>query len=533
MQGCNELMNKAHDLFLLMLNLSQYKTSEKILDFFLAAMENTWEGLNFRFHGRLDEVAGSAKKNEEVFPIATQTHRFGVVVVRGKPAAKKDIALIRNAVQALAIILENREQEKLLANEKIHLEEAVKERTAELIAVNEQLKRKMEEQKRLENQLLQARKMEAIGTMAGGIAHDFNNILGAVVGYTELVKLKLDENRPEQHYLSQVLKVAERARDTVNQILTFSRKNNLERSPVLLEPLIHETLKILRATLPSTIEIRKIPGDYSKAVLANPAQIQQVILNLSTNAADAMAAMERGAVLEIGLKELTEKPEGCLISPKSKSGSFFQLTVRDSGAGIEPPARDRIFEPFFTTRGHGTHSGMGLAVVHGIIKSYGGDIRVETGPGEGTAVHILLPAFPTGEEEEPGETENPPGTQRGSETVLFVDDEPHLVDAGSQALEAFGYNVVAATGSEEALEIFKQDPEKFHLIITDYTMPHMTGLQLAKIIRGIRADIPVILCTGYSDPVARNQLEEAGIRKLIHKPYTQAKISKTIRNVLD
>jgi signal transduction histidine kinase len=529
-------MNKAHDIFLLMLNLTQFKTTQKIIEFFLAAMGNMWEELNFRFKQELEkneENVEDVEEDVEWIELTARIRSFGIIGIQGSPVDQTELALIRNAVRMLSIILENKEQERLLSDEKMHLEEAVKRRTEELEAANQQLKQKIEEQKRLESQLLQAQKMEAIGTMAGGIAHDFNNILGAIVGYAELSTFKVDDGSKVYGYLQQILVAAERGKNTVSQILTFSRKNEPEKKPVHLEPIIDETLDLLKSSLPSTIKITKHLEHTTAAVIANPNQIQQVLMNLCSNAAHAMSGSEKQPVLEIELKEISLSPEQLVSFNGLKKGRYFKLSISDTGHGIDHAIQDRIFEPFFTTKGNNSHSGMGLAVVHGIVNSHGGEIKLESVPGEGAAFHVFLPAVKAAVQDEPDTIEIIPAERRGEETILFVDDEIALVDVGEQMLRQIGYRVVSTTSSVKALEIFKQSPHKFHLIVTDHTMPNMSGVQLAKEARNIRPDIPIILCTGYTEYMDAEKAQEEGLQALLWKPYSRAEMSHTIRKVLD
>lgn len=525
--------NKAHDIFLLMLNLSQFKTIEKMIDFFLDAMNAMWDGLTFHLEDGSDEDSkrGEPGEREEgaapVFKIATPKRCFGLIRVAGKHPGEKDMALIRNAVRMLAIVLENREQDKLLSNEKTRLEAAVRERTEELVAVNEALKQKMNEQQRLENQLLQAHKMEAIGTLAGGIAHDFNNILGAVMGYTELSLMKLEKGSKVYANLEKILAASNRAKTMVSQILTFSRRTRLERKPIRLEPIIDETMTLLRGSLPSTIEINKEIEPSAHAVLANSTQVQQVLMNLCTNAAHAMKGHEHHALLEVSLGEVDITDEGNPAPVVDlSSGRYLRLSVSDTGGGIDPDIKERIFDPFFSTKSHGDHSGMGLAVVHGIVKSYGGDIQVDSSPGEGTVFHVFLPAVEVRDMKEnaPQNKETGDEPRKGNERILFVDDEVFLTDVARLMLENSGYRVTAVNNSVKALNLLRVSPDRFDLIITDQTMPRMTGVQLAKRAGTIRRDIPIILCTGLRDTMDSEQIRAAGIRAFVGKPYTQAKL---------
>jgi len=386
----------------------------------------------------------------------------------------------------------------------------------------------LSERKKLEEQIRQSQKMEAIGTLAGGIAHDFNNILAAIIGFTEMSAQKLEENTPLKHNLEQVLKSSYRARDLVKQILTFSRKNLEERKPVEISPIIKEALKLLRASIPTTIDIKVNINGTAGMVNADPTQIHQVLMNLCTNAAHAMS--DTGGVLDISLCPVFLDAREITSYPELQPGAYLQLTIRDSGAGIDPAIIDRIFEPFFTTKEVGQGTGMGLAVVHGIVKSHGGAITVNSKPGKGTTFQILLPKVEEKKEETKDEITTIP---KGTECILYVDDEDALVDLGQEMLESLGYRVTAKNNSVEALEAFKTDPHGFDIVITDQTMPAMTGFDLTKQIMHIRPDIPVILCTGHSDQVTREMARDAGIREFVMKPMTIQTLAETVRSVLD
>lgn len=529
------MSHKSHDIFLLMLNLYQFKTSDKIIDFFLDAVHNMWEQLTFRFEPIEKKDSANEPGMIAIIDIATQKRYFGAIEISGSSPGENDLALIRNAGRILAIILENREQEVLLANEKKNLELKVRDRTNELLKLNEALRQRMDEQKQLESQLIQSRKLEAVGTLAGGIAHDFNNILGAVVGYTELALHKSEKNSKIHYYLQQALKASHKASETVSQILTFSHKSKPEIKPVHLGSIIEGIIGLLRSSIPTSIDIVTNLEDCSTVVLANPAQMEQVVVNLCANAADAMQGNTKNAVMDITLADVTIGPGADAEFTGLKEGNYLKLSVGDTGPGIGPQVVNRVFEPFFTTSEAIGRSGMGLSVVHGIVKSSGGEIKLKSLPGKGTTVDILLPAIEA-EESVPGksaalQTASP--LEGKNEQVLFVDDEEALVDIGRQMLSEFGYRVSATASSREALEIFKNSPELFHLIITDQTMPHMTGVDLAKEVRETRPDIPVILCSGYSDNVNIEYARDNGIRAFIKKPYTQTNILKAIRDVLD
>jgi len=383
------------------------------------------------------------------------------------------------------------------------------------------------ERKKFEEQIRQSQKMEAIGTLAGGIAHDFNNILAAIIGFTEMTVQKLEENTSLRRNLEQVLKASYRARDLIKQILTFSRKSFEERKTVEISPIINEALKLLRASIPTTIDIKVNINSTAGMVNADPTQMHQVLMNLCTNAAHAMR--DTGGVLEIELCPVFLDAREITSYPELQQGAYLQLTVRDTGAGIDLSIIDRIFEPFFTTKEVGQGTGMGLAVVHGIVKSHGGAITVNSKPGKGTTFQILLPKV-----EEKEETKDEINTMpKGTECILYVDDEDALVDLGQEMLESLGYRVTAKNNSVEALEAFKTDPHGFDIIITDQTMPAMTGVDLTKQIMHIRPDIPVILCTGHSDQVTREMAQEAGVKEFVMKPMSVQTLAEAIRSALD
>jgi len=384
-----------------------------------------------------------------------------------------------------------------------------------------------QERKRLEAQLQQAQKMEAIGTLAGGIAHDFNNILGAIMGYTELAQHETEKKTVIYQYLQDVLYAGNRAKDLVKQILTFSRQTEKEYAPVQVKSIVKEIVRFLRASLPATIEVvQKIQSDG--LVMGDPTQIHQVILNLCTNAGYAM--QDQGGCLTLSLIKLELNSEFTANFPNLKPGPYLQVTVSDTGPGIPANELDRIFEPFFTTKEKGEGTGMGLAVVHGIVTDHGGDIYVRSEPGRGATFTVFLPAAERRlRPEKQNETPVPTGTER----ILFIDDETALAITGKRMLEALGYEVVTRTSSVKALELFKSQPDSFDLVITDMTMPTMTGDKLAREMMDIRSDIPIILCTGFSARMSETTALDLGIRAYVTKPVLMRQIAETIRKVLD
>ena len=358
----------------------------------------------------------------------------------------------------------------------------------------------------LEKELRQAQKMESIGTLAGGIAHDFNNILTPIIGYTEMAQTKVPEGSVLRRNLDRVLQAGFRAKDLVRQILTFSRQAEQEKKPVQITPIIKEALKLLRSTLPTTIEIcQKITiGPGGDVVLADPTQIHQVLMNLCTNAAHAMRV--KGGILNVELSEIGD-PAPVSEHSDLHEGSYLCLIVSDTGHGIDAAVIERIFDPYFTTKATGEGTGLGLSVVQGIIKSHGGKITVRSEPGKETTFYVFLPRL---EEEASPEIQTTETVPTGSEHILFVDDEEVLVDLGKEILESLGYKVTTKTSSLEALQTFRSEPDSFDLVIMDMTMPELTGRDLAKECLAIRANIPIILCTGFSDQI--NPKTDAGGR---------------------
>ncbi len=393
------------------------------------------------------------------------------------------------------------------------------------VSVNRDVTREIQ----MEKELHQAQKMEAIGTLAGGIAHDFNNILSAIMGYTELALLDLPPENISRPQLEEVLTAGNRAKALVDQILTFSRQQDQEMEPLQVAPIVKEALKLLRASLPTTIEILTKVEVETEMVIADPTQIHQIVMNLSTNAAHAMG--KKGGTLEVGLANTEIDAQTASDNPNLNQGSYLRLTVKDNGPGIDHVLLPRIFEPFFTTKGPGEGTGMGLAVAHGIVKRHKGAIVVESEPEVGTAFHVFLPiAEGKSKPKEKGKIRQ---MTHGSGRILLVDDEKTIVDMGQQILERLGYQVTARTCSLEALETFKAKPDIFDLVITDQTMPGMTGVELAEAFMRIRPDIPMILCSGYNQTITSEEAKNLGIREYILKPYSMGTIAETIQKVLN
>jgi len=385
----------------------------------------------------------------------------------------------------------------------------------------------------LERQLCQAQKMEAIATLSGGIAHDFNNILASIITNTEMAQDFATDNELLGEHLAIVLKAGFRAKNLVRQILTLSCQSEKEWQPVRLELIARECTKLLRASLPATIEIRRHPAEALGLVLADPTQLHQVIMNLCTNAADAMRT--RGGKLDIFLENVDLAEGEAATDPPLPAGRYLRLTVADTGHGMDRKTAERIFDPFFTTKEPGRGTGLGLSVVHGIVRNHDGGICFSSEPGKGTNFQIYLPrvdgSVSIAEEEAPRPA---PG---GTERILFLDDEEDLVYAGQRMLENLGYEVIAGTNSLDALKVFRAQPERFDLVITDQTMPHLTGDRLAREILRIRPDIPLILCTGLGPTsvggVTVEMASTLGIRDVLIKPIERHELARAIRRVLD
>ncbi len=391
------------------------------------------------------------------------------------------------------------------------------------------VERDVTHESQLEKQLIQTQKLEAIGTLAGGIAHDFNNILSSVMGFTELAMLQSQAGSKVRKYLETSVKSCYRAKDLVNQILTFSRQGEQERKPVQLNYVVKEALNMLRASLPSTIEMRQTIVAKS-LIMADPTQIHQVLLNLCTNAAHAMR--EKGGLLEVSLRDVNLDAENASLYPEAGPGPYVQLTVTDTGHGMEPEVMERIFDPYFTTKSPGEGTGLGLSVIHGIVKSHEGIIDVHSEPGKGSSFHVLLPVSAKASFGGTHQSEEWGLLAGGSERILFVDDEKDLCCSGRAVLEYLGYEVVAISSSVEALEAFRMEPDRFDLLITDMTMPKMTGIDLVKEVLKIRRDMPVILCSGFRRMITQEAAESIGIRHVLAKPVVAHELAASIRKAL-
>jgi nitrogen-specific signal transduction histidine kinase/ActR/RegA family two-component response regulator len=380
----------------------------------------------------------------------------------------------------------------------------------------------------LEDQLRQSHKMEALGTLAGGIAHDLNNVLSPILGYAELALAGSPEGSANAEYLTQILESAERARALVRQILVFSRTAEPERRPLTLRGVVAEALGLLRASLPATVEIRSQLAEGGDVVVGNPTELYQLVLNLCTNAAQALEDDKGGidVLLEPVDLELPLSTVGCELAP----GAYVRLAVRDDGRGMDVETQRRIFDPFFTTKRDSQGTGLGLAVVYGIVTRHGGGIRVESAPEKGSAFEIYLPRVAAVADGADAGRATP---ARGTERILLVDDEPAVGRVLRDALEALGYRVRVETDPRAALQAFAAAPRDFDLVITDQTMPGLTGEALVRELRALRADLPILLCTGFSVRLDEARIRALGIRECLMKPLRARELGAAVRRALD
>ena len=439
----------------------------------------------------------------------------GLLSEKGRKIPDSAIMLMSIIFLNTANALESYEFYKFMRNQNITLKREIEKHVKELARSHKQLK--------------QLDKIQAIGTLAGGIAHDFNNILSPILGYTEMILDDEPEDSKIRNCLEEVFIAANRAKDLVNQILTFSRQSNQEFKQFRVQPIIEESIQLLRASLPATIEIVHHIDKQSGATKGDATQIQQIIMNLCTNAFHAME--ETGGKLEINLTEVDIDVESDLDREGVKTGRYLQLEVVDTGIGMQPNVMERIFEPYFTTKDQGKGTGLGLSVTHGIVKSHGGDIRVASQPGKGATFQVYLPLV----EKIAEKTDNKLSvtSAKGAEHILLVDDEKQILDLGKKSLQRLGYRVTVRSNGPEALEAFGNRPDQFDLVIADMTMPGMTGIDLAPKLRRIRSDIPVILCSGFSEVVSETKIKALGINHYIQKPIALKDLSHKIRRVLD
>jgi signal transduction histidine kinase/ActR/RegA family two-component response regulator len=384
------------------------------------------------------------------------------------------------------------------------------------------------ERRLLEERMLQAQKMQAIGTLAGGIAHDFNNMLAAMFGYCYLLEQDTQGNRAAQESIAEIFKAANRAKELVQQILTFSRQREQKREVLRLEPILKETTKFLRASLPPQINIQKHFAADTPAVLADPTQVYQVAMNLATNALHAME--NRPGVLTLNLEPFQPDPDFLRRQPDCRLIAYARLTVADTGQGMDAATMARIFEPFFTTKPTGQGTGLGLAVVHGIIQAHEGFITVDSQIGCGTTFCVYFPAQAAGA---PVSEPAPDPAPRGSgEQLLLVDDEPALTKSLQLLLSRLNYQVTTATGAGEAIALFRQDPGRFALALTDLAMPEMNGLEVARRLHELRPDLPVLLASGFTADLTPEALREAGILAVVEKPIAMQALAAQLRRAL-
>lgn len=384
------------------------------------------------------------------------------------------------------------------------------------------------ERKSMLRQLHQARKMEAIGVLAGGIAHDFNNILGIILGNAELAITDIVQSNPVAQNLKEIRTASLRAKKVIRQLLSFSRKTEVQMAPVSIIPIIRESVSLMRASIPTNIAIEQDLSNDCGAIVADATQVHQVIINLCTNAAHAME--DTGGAVHVGAAKILITENDAAQQPDLEPGEYLQLTVSDTGSGIAPDIQRRIFDPYFTTKDIGKGSGMGLAVVHGIVKSHGGKITIESEPGQGSKFTILFPAV---EGECPVAVPKSNPVTGGCEKILMIDDEASLLQTASCFLERHGYRVISTTDPGAALDLFGENPNDFDLVITDMAMPKITGVELSGKILQMRSDIPVILCSGYSEAINASKAKRLGIQRYIEKPIKLSELAANIRDVID
>ncbi|MFH1152484.1 MAG: ATP-binding protein, partial [Pseudomonadota bacterium] len=380
----------------------------------------------------------------------------------------------------------------------------------------------------LEARLQQAQKMESLGTLAGGIAHDFNNILSGVFGYAQLAHHSAEGNLKVQQYTDQIVVAGQRAAGLVKQILSFSRQNAPERTPSDISIIVKEAVKLLRASIPSTIEMRQNIKSNVGTVCADQTQVHQIVMNLCTNAFHALK--KDGGWISVQLMPVTIGADDTADFQDMRPGDYLELSVSDNGCGMDNQTRSRIFEPYFTTKGVGEGTGLGLATVHGIVKNHEGHIKVVSELGVGTSFHVF---FPVVDEKEKIKTTDPPQSSMGNENILFVDDEKTLVDLGKSFLEIYGYNVETRISPHDALEAFRTRPDKYDIVVTDMTMPGMNGDKLSREIKAIRSDIPVVICTGFSLDISPNDFESMGVEGILMKPVPMKEMGAMVRSVLN
>ncbi|MCF6179280.1 MAG: response regulator [Geopsychrobacter sp.] len=438
--------------------------------------------------------------------------------------------IVNNSDEIGQLTLSFNQMAAQIEKQRTQQDDRLAQKSASLSSVEYEFEQQRLQLQQIEQQLAQMQKMEAIGTLAGGIAHDFNNILSGIIGYTQMAQRKLGSEHPVHAYLSAVNDAGQRAANLTRQILEFSRQSEHQLVVLQLQPIIEEVLTLLRASLPSTIGIlfESSPEAEQACTMADPTQIHQIIMNLCANARHAMR--EKGGLLTIDLsvQRIAARADDLSVV-KLSSGDYLQLILSDTGHGIAPENLDRIFEPYFTTKQRGEGTGMGLSVVHGIVLKYGGQITASSRLDQGASFRILLPVISGLQQDLPADDEFKSGTER----LLLVDDDQLGADMLESLLSDMGYQVITERDGYAAWNRFEQQPDDFDLLITDMTMPGMTGAELAERVLRVKPQLPIILCTGFSDRINRQQAYQAGIKAFATKPLSLAELTKLIRQLLD
>lgn len=463
-----------------------------------------------RFYPQIDDMTGMETRSLLCVPMKSKRKLIGVLEVMNKKDNSfftEDDALILSVFSHhAAIAIEN----AMLFNS---------------------MKNRLEREKMIEQKMAESARLQAIGTLAGGIAHDFNNILSAIMGYTDLARMDSDKLSRPYANLTKILAASERARDLIHQILAFSRQVEVAKPrPVQVNIIVKEALKLLQASFPKTIRMVE-DLSCSSTIMGDATQIHQVVMNLCTNAAQAMKEKQNG-VLTVTLESVT------LPAPSEKNqtvlppGLYLKLEVADTGNGMPSHVMERIFEPFFTTKPKGQGTGMGLSVVHGIVKKHDGDIQVQTTPGEGSIFQVFFPVAQQGGQPAV-EKKNPENLPRGTEHILVVDDDIMLLDVIKRGLNSLGYHVTIETGSLDAIRKFKVHPDEYDLVITDMSMPEMDGDQMSLVMRNLRSDIPMIMCTGFSAQMCEDVAQKKGFAAFLMKPVQLGDLARVVRRILD
>ncbi|MEW6349336.1 MAG: response regulator [Thermodesulfobacteriota bacterium] len=473
-------------------------------------------------------VTYTSREDEELASV------LGVDAYLRKPMDHKSfVSAIEETVSAVSrgVLAPRRDCAKSLEAYQLYSQRLVHKLNKKINDLEREIRTREDAEKTLKeqhNQLIRAQKMEAVATLAGGIAHDFNNLLTVIMGNAELAMQEVSEEADSHAAIEQIVRAARRAEALVRQILTFSRHVEQEKNAVSIAPIVDETVKFLRSSLPSTIEIDvDVPTSCPK-IMADPTQIQQVLMNLCTNANHAMK--QKGGQLTIRVEEIAIAEENGKGKPDIIPGTYVRLTVSDTGHGMPPEILDRIFEPYFTSKAPGEGTGLGLSVVHGIVTKHAGMMRVASDPGKGSTFEVFFPVVAREwDSAEPAPRNRP----RGHERVLLVDDDEMVALLGQRLFQSLGYTVTTHMSSTEALEVFREDPGRFDVVVTDMTMPKMTGRELALEIMAICPHMPVILCTGYSDQITEEEAKAIGIREFVMKPLSLDKVAYAVRRVLD